>query len=359
MKNLIGQKFNRLLVLEKTSQREGGSIVWKCKCDCGKECYASTRGLCSGNKKSCGCLNDEKRAERFKKYNDENRENIIGNKYGKLTVLEITDKTSKNGTHLYYKCKCECGNITYVTGNNLKIGNVISCGCIHSPDLTGQRFGKLVALEKTNQKTGNSYKWKCLCDCGNITYVSYNSLSMGHTKSCGCIISLGEAKITKILQDSQIEYTAQKTFADFKNENNICYRFDFYINGKIIEYDGIQHFKTKNSGWDTQEQFEKTQKNDYIKNKYCLDNHIPLYRIPYWELNNINTFKDLFQEKFLITSLKAEIESLGGKVTGSVSSKTDYLICNDKNSTTGKSADAKRLNIPIINEEDYEKMKNS
>lgn len=57
--------------------------------------------------------------------------------------------------------------------------------------------------------------------------------------------------------------------------------------------------------------------------------------------------------------IKTEIESLGGKVTGSVSSKTDYLICNDKNSTTGKSADAKRLNIPIINEEDYEKMKKS
>ena len=57
--------------------------------------------------------------------------------------------------------------------------------------------------------------------------------------------------------------------------------------------------------------------------------------------------------------IKAEIESLGGKVTGSVSSKTDYLICNDKNSTTGKSADAKRLNISIINEEDYEKMKKS
>ena len=75
MKNLIGQKFNKLLVLEKTSQREGGSIVWKCKCDCGKECFASTRGLCSGNKKSCGCLNDEKRAERFKKYNDKSSNN--------------------------------------------------------------------------------------------------------------------------------------------------------------------------------------------------------------------------------------------------------------------------------------------
>ena len=55
--------------------------------------------------------------------------------------------------------------------------------------------------------------------------------------------------------------------------------------------------------------------------------------------------------------IKAEIESLGGKVTGSVSSKTDFLICNDKNSTTGKSADAKKLGIPVITEDEYLKMK--
>lgn len=302
MANLIGKKFNRLLVLEKTDKREGGSIVWKCLCDCGKECFASTRGLTSENKKSCGCLNDERRAERFKKYNDENREDIIGNKYGKLTVLEITNKTSEKGTNLYYKCKCECGNITYVTGNNLKLGNIISCGCIHSPDLTGQRFGKLVALEKTNEKSGNSYKWKCLCDCGNITYVSHNTLSMGNTKSCGCIVSIGEAKIANILQNAEIEYTSQKTFDNFVNENNIHYRFDFYIDGKIVEYDGSQHFVTKNSGWDTLEHLEKTQKNDKIKNEYCFKNNIPIYRIPYWELDNINTVEDIFQEKFLLRS---------------------------------------------------------
>ena len=55
--------------------------------------------------------------------------------------------------------------------------------------------------------------------------------------------------------------------------------------------------------------------------------------------------------------IKAEIESLGGKVTGSVSSKTDFLICNDKNSTTGKSADAKKLGIPVITEDEYLEMK--
>lgn len=50
--------------------------------------------------------------------------------------------------------------------------------------------------------------------------------------------------------------------------------------------------------------------------------------------------------------IKAEIEAHGGKVTGSVSSKTSYLVCNDKNSTTGKSADAKKFGIPVISEEE-------
>ena len=50
--------------------------------------------------------------------------------------------------------------------------------------------------------------------------------------------------------------------------------------------------------------------------------------------------------------IKADIEAKGGKVTGSVSSKTSYLVCNDKNSNTGKSKDAKALCIPIITEEE-------
>ena len=54
--------------------------------------------------------------------------------------------------------------------------------------------------------------------------------------------------------------------------------------------------------------------------------------------------------------IKIDIEKSGGKVTGSVSSKTNYLVCNDKNSTTGKSADARKLNIPIITEEELIKM---
>ena len=52
-------------------------------------------------------------------------------------------------------------------------------------------------------------------------------------------------------------------------------------------------------------------------------------------------------------SLKAEIEAHGGKVSGSVTKKTDYLINNDINSTTAKNKTAKELGVPIITEEDF------
>ena len=55
-------------------------------------------------------------------------------------------------------------------------------------------------------------------------------------------------------------------------------------------------------------------------------------------------------------ALKEKIESFGGKVSGSISGKTDYLINNDSNSTSSKNSSAKKLNIPIISEEDFCKM---
>ena len=82
--------------------------------------------------------------------------------------------------------------------------------------------------------------------------------------------------------------------------------------------------------------------------------------------NKESSLKDLSNLTFVITGsvnhyanreeLKAEIESLNGKVSGSVSVKTSYLINNDINSTSGKNAKAKQLNVPIITEEDYMKL---
>lgn len=52
-------------------------------------------------------------------------------------------------------------------------------------------------------------------------------------------------------------------------------------------------------------------------------------------------------------ALKAEIERLGGKVTGKISKNTNYLINNDINSSSSKNKDAKKMDVPIITEEDF------
>ncbi len=61
---------------------------------------------------------------------------------------------------------------------------------------------------------------------------------------------------------------------------------------------------------------------------------------------------DVYQYKNR-NELKAYIESQGGKVTGSVSKSTNYLINNDVNSSSSKNQKAKELNIPILSEEDF------
>ena len=55
-------------------------------------------------------------------------------------------------------------------------------------------------------------------------------------------------------------------------------------------------------------------------------------------------------------ALKSEIESMGGKVAGSVSAKTSYLINNDILSGSSKNKKARELNIPVITEEEYLEM---
>ena len=53
-------------------------------------------------------------------------------------------------------------------------------------DLTGMRVGFLSVVGPP-QKRGGKYYWRCLCDCGNETYVQGRKLRDGLTKSCGCM----------------------------------------------------------------------------------------------------------------------------------------------------------------------------
>lgn len=67
----------------------------------------------------------------------------------------------------------------------------MSCGCLRHEveDLSGQRFGKLVVLDIVGQTQGRKTLWRCKCDCGTEVVVVKDSLKSGHTRSCGCLHS--------------------------------------------------------------------------------------------------------------------------------------------------------------------------
>ena len=100
---------------------------------------------------------------------------------------------------------------------------------------------------------------------------------------------------------------------------------------------------------------------DNVKEFLELERHFRFKKIE----NNINVDK-LKGQNFVITgklhhfanrdALKEKIESLSGKVVGSISSNTSFLINNDVNSSSSKNTKAKKLNIPIISEDDFIKM---
>ena len=56
-------------------------------------------------------------------------------------------------------------------------------------DLTGQRFGRLIVVERHETANSGHARWLCKCDCGNVTAVTSNQLraKQGATKSCGCL----------------------------------------------------------------------------------------------------------------------------------------------------------------------------
>jgi len=120
--------------------------------------------------------------------------NLIGMRYGKLTVVQRAENNHKGNT--MWLCKCDCGGEKIALGYDLTHGRTISCGCFKymkgnkSPrkqDLIGKRFGRLNVIDELPERGKNySIKYLCRCDCGKTTVVSASNLRSGHTKSCGC-----------------------------------------------------------------------------------------------------------------------------------------------------------------------------
>ena len=111
---------------------------------------------------------------------------LTGQRFGKLTVQEcVQDKHGK----VRWRCLCDCGNESFVFGAILRRGGSKSCGCRRKDakeNLMGQKFGRLTVTGEA-PNSGEATRWVCLCDCGNELIVRSQSLKKGNTKSCGCL----------------------------------------------------------------------------------------------------------------------------------------------------------------------------
>ena len=225
---LIGQKIHKWTVLDiqmiNKGRRNRPHAI--CECECGAIKPVWVINLINNSSKNCGCGRKEMLRETRTK-------NLVGQRFGKLTVVELLEESDKFNRRLY----------------------------------------------------------RCRCDCGNEIITSSICLIGKHTSSCGCLVSYWNMYINIFLTENQIYHETEHSVII----DGVRYRFDFYLPqyNLFIEYDGQQHYeparfygsnKEKN-----EEELRKIQERDKIKNKYCEENHINLLRIPYWETKNIET----------------------------------------------------------------------
>ena len=111
---------------------------------------------------------------------------LVGNRYGRLTVIEQVESSSRGQRR--YRCICDCGGTIIAFAGNLKSGHTTSCGCNKSPDLTGQVFGKLTVIGRSDKRNSRGARttpmWECRCECGAITYKATDTLTNPEESMC-------------------------------------------------------------------------------------------------------------------------------------------------------------------------------
>lgn len=287
--DLTNQRFGSLTAIEIAPpfiQPSGKKVsAWKCQCDCGNTVNVRTDNLRNGHTTSCGCACG--------------RVDITGKQFGRLTVSHYVG----NGQ---WECECECGNRVVVRTYNLNSGNTKSCGCLQKDrtseasliSLVGNRYGKLLVIERVENNRFGHVCYRCKCDCGGETIVDVTNLRNGNTNSCGCIKSKGEMIINNWLQEHGFDFCSQHSFDGCVLSTGRRLFFDFVLfkNGNpylVIEYNGRQHYAAT-GGWNTEEAFEQTQRRDREKLQWCEDNHYPVLIIKYDE-----DIKKILEERLL------------------------------------------------------------
>lgn len=180
--DLTGKVYGDLTVEERYGIYKD-DVLWICRCSCGNRQVVLQSNLRKGRITNCGCKRKGKK-----------RTDITNRRFGRLVAKEYLFDDQRNQACWLFQC--DCGNEKILSYNQVKWGGTSSCGCIrreraenlNKTDITGQRFGRLIALRPTEQRHGSgSVVWECQCDCGKSAYYTVNQLRYGNVRSCGCL----------------------------------------------------------------------------------------------------------------------------------------------------------------------------
>lgn len=183
---------------------------------------------------------------------------LIGQRFGKLVVEQQLESSSAG--HRRWLCRCDCGNTHISTTGNLKKRAMANCGCLKSPDLTGQIFGQLTVLGRSEKRGSRGKRttpmWECRCTCGAVTYKSTDMLRNPDESMCAACAakyaaetarkSAGYVAGTQLSKIRDMNPTAANTSGCrgvYYNPKTNRYRARLKFQGKIMSFGSYTNFE--------------------------------------------------------------------------------------------------------------------
>jgi len=127
------------------------------------------------------------------------KEDLIGQRFNRLTVIKDTGDRS-NDSRIFWLCQCDCGNLTKVRSNNLKSGQVKSCGCLRQEITQSNNIKNQIHGDAKKGKIARLYRiWRDMKGrCKYVYDISYKWYG---------------GKGIKVCNEWQISYQAFKNWA--------------------------------------------------------------------------------------------------------------------------------------------------
>lgn len=305
VKRFVGEESNCSLISESYKNQ---NTEMDFMCECGNKFTTTWKQFCSDSisKRQCNDCGYA-RCNIGRTYTIEDINNVLEG-----SGSEVHSKEYKN-IKTPISIRCSCGNIFETIPDYIVNGNRRKC--FKCQDKHGNRFNENVVphnlkskddfLKELKELRGEEYrlvsdyldvKEPIILEhkCGNEWKTNADKV-LNAKQECPECYGTANSKLTRVidcwLNKNNVEHTKEYIFDDCLHEKHL--RFDYAIFSKgelqmLIEADGEQHFKPSNL-FGGEETFILTQKRDSIKNKYCKDNDIKLLRVPYYEIENVDS----------------------------------------------------------------------